>query len=244
MDENQNKLNLLLIELAQTDGLLRKEQLSGYIERLHNIYSGNFRHLYSSLFSVITSVDDAPQRNLVTLTENIRILYSAVLDSTDEADEFSVKIKKLYDHINLDVARIEYTKRIADKINDENTITNKELKAVRAKADQMQKDYVTILGIFSSIVLTFVAGMVFSSSVLSNIDKVSIYRLTFVMLMIALLIFNLFNFLLKFIQKINQRGVEIAEQGKSIISSINVMIFLLMFINVICWLFYWYRMLY
>lgn len=46
--------------------------------------------------------------------------------------------------------------------------------AIENDIENKQLENITILGIFSAIVITFVAGLVFSSSVLQNINKVSI----------------------------------------------------------------------
>ena len=56
--------------------------------------------------------------------------------------------------------------------------------------EKLQRNYVTILGIFAAIVFTFAAGTSFTSSVLETMASVSIYRL---ILMVALLAFVLFN---------------------------------------------------
>jgi len=104
----------------------------------------------------------------------------------------------------------------------------------------MQKEYITILGIFSSIVIAFVAGLVFSSSVLNNMDKVSIYRLTFVMLGIAWMLFNLVNLLLDFLKRINRFTLNIPAQGKDLplIAAINIVILFLMVIDIAMWAFF------
>lgn len=146
--------------------------------------------------------------------------------------------------MNLDISRINYTQEIANRMEEKNRKAGEEIKQLSEKATNMQKDYITILGIFSSIVITFVAGMVFSSSVLSNIDKVSIYRLTFVMLMIALLLFNLLNLLLDFIRRVNQRGVPTQsneKQAGSVIAGINGILFIMLAADLVAWLWYWHR---
>lgn len=247
MDDKQNELTKILKELSEPNRKVSENNFNEYINRLENVYERDFRHLYSGLFGTITMIDDNEQYDLVKLTENIGFIYSQINSSSGTDCKFKDKIKKLYDHVNLDVARIEYTKRIADKITEKNTETNMELKKIGEKAESMQKEYITILGIFSSIVVTFVAGMVFSTSVLSNIDKVSIYRLVFVMLLIALMLFNLLGLLLEFIEKINGRvDTNININGKkksSTIASINCCILVLMIIDFISWLIYWYRFL-
>ena len=113
----------------------------------------------------------------------------------------------------------------------------------------MQKDYITILGIFSSIVITFVAGMVFSSSILNNINKVSIYRLTFVIILIAMMLFNLLNLLLDFIAKVNMKPLAVSskindkkkEPQLSTIAGINLFLFFVMIVDFVLWALYWYR---
>ncbi|WP_289087988.1 hypothetical protein [uncultured Veillonella sp.] len=244
MDDKQSKLGEVLKELSSEDAVSNEEKIRGYLLRLQAIYQPEFRHFYSDIFAVITKIDGdsrktASERNIVTLQGNINVLYSHSIDG-DFSEEFKLCLRKLYDHVNLDIARLEYTKRIVDTINESNTITNKELRVVKAKAEQMQKEYVTILGIFSSIVLTFVAGMFFSSAVLSNIDKTTIYRLVFVMSLIGLMLFNLFHFLLDYVQRIN-RGVVVDNEKNSLISGINVFIGLIMVIDFVLWLVYWWR---
>lgn len=75
---------------------------------------------------------------------------------------------------------------------------------------------------------------------LGNIDKTTIYRLVFVMSLIGLMLFNLFHFLLDYIQRIN-RGVVVDNEKNSLISGINVFIGLVMVIDFVLWLVYWGR---
>ncbi len=67
----------------------------------------------------------------------------------------------------------------------------------------MQKEYISILGIFAAIVLAFTGGIVFSGSVLENIDKSSIYRITLITFIIGLVFFDLIWLLIDFIRDIN-----------------------------------------
>lgn len=73
---------------------------------------------------------------------------------------------------------------------------------MKENLNKQQTQYITILGIFASIVLAFVGGLVFSTSALSNIDKASIYCLLFVVAFIALFFGNILYFLFDFLSKI------------------------------------------
>lgn len=75
--------------------------------------------------------------------------------------------------------------------------------AIENDIENKQLENITILGIFSAIVITFVAGLVFSSSVLQNINKVSIYRLTFVIWLLGFILINALQKLFNFITAIN-----------------------------------------
>ena len=70
------------------------------------------------------------------------------------------------------------------------------------KLNGMQKDYITILGIFAAIILAFVSGLVFSNSVLQNIDKASIYKLLLISITIGFFITNILLFLFSFVKSI------------------------------------------
>lgn len=246
----QQKLQELLLKLARLDIDLTEDNIEQYVGDLQNIYTGDFRHLYSGMFGVITRIDADNYLDMAKLQGNIQILYEFSIQWLKEGkcnvnQELCDKLEKLYDHVNLEISRISYTQEIAQRMEEKNRKAGEEIKSLSEKAANMQKDYITILGIFSSIVITFVAGMVFSSSVLNNIDKVSIYRLTFVVILIALLLFNLLNLLLDFIIKVNIK-IPIVISGKndnslSVIGAINMVLLFMMIIDIILWACYWYR---
>lgn len=125
------------------------------------------------------------------------------------AENVKKSIVKLYDHINLDVARVNYF-LLTDKKNetDKKNLTEKlqneaaKLQKIKQKAQAMQKEYIAILGIFSAIVITVVAGLIFTSSVLENIEKASIYRLLFVVWLVGFILFAILQSLFAFIEHI------------------------------------------
>ncbi len=246
MDDRHRKLKKLLHELAKNI-IENEEEMNSYVNKLEEIYQNNFRHLYSIIFATITEIDDENPGDITNLIENIREIYEHVKsDKMKEkyTESFIFNVQKLYDHVNLDVARVEYTKSIANQINEKNSATNNELKKVGQKAEQMQKDYITILGIFSSVIIAFVAGITFSTSVLSNMDRVSVYRLSFVMIMTAMMLFNLLNFLLEFLKEINNESFKCHEPNKkntSLIGFINTILFLMLLGDIIAWWIYWWR---
>lgn len=139
---------------------------------------------------------------------------------------------------------MNYTKSESAKMlqifNKENGDILSKVSTIDEKAERMQREYITILGIFSSIVVAFVAGMTFSGSVLNNIDKASIYRIILIISAISLMLFNLVNLLLSFISDINETDKHNSERV-TIINKVNSVLNTVVFLDVITWLIYWYR---
>lgn len=141
----------------------------------------------------------------MTLTQNIRTLKE--IQDNKEVESIKPKLEKLYDHMNLECIRqqdfdekMSRVKDVSNKLEDD---LNKNYKKLSEELNKQQTQYITILGIFASIVLTFVGGLAFSTSVLSNIDKANAYRLVFVMAFIALFFGNILYLLFSFLSKIS-----------------------------------------
>lgn len=138
----------------------------------------------------------------MTLAQNIRTLKE--IQDNKEVESIKPKLEKLYDRMDLECIRLqdfdEKMSRVKDvsiRLND----LNKNYKKLSEELNKQQTQYITILGIFASIVLTFVGGLAFSTSVLSNIDKANAYRLVFVMAFIALFFGNILYLLFSFLSK-------------------------------------------
>ena len=241
MDDKQWALDECLNELANPGLNLDDTRTNEYIAKFQQIYGSDFRHLYSRLFGVVSSIKGDSNLDTTALAANIEKIYRKVgekaeQDKNDITKDFCSRMGKLYDHVNLDIARLDYTERIVGEVNKKYSITREELRKLGETAKGMQRDYVTILGIFAAIILAFVAGITFSTSVLSNVDKVSIYRLTFVILLLALLLFNLLNSLFCFVERINNRPYP----SDTYIDTINKAILLLIAVDIIWWGIHWY----
>lgn len=174
---------------------------------------GEKRLLYSEITIYIFSLSDEEigivDSNLLKLIESLK--------GSDSNSESKAIVMKLYDHINL--ARYQAKKieeALDNKANELQRSTNAQLdsksnalrKTIESKLEERmrraQKEYITILGIFASVIVTFTAGMIFSSSVLNNIDKVSAYRLIGISLLIGFVTFNLLYVFLSFIYKMTE----------------------------------------
>ena len=244
-DEQQkrNDLEKLLYELAANQDVLKeKHDKKKYYQKFEEIYhevdDENFRHFYSDIFSLLTVIDGDPSiGNIDILAQNMDVIKNGYKggvnrDSNGNCIDVSKEIVKLYDHINLDVSRLNYTKRITENTESELAQVRKLISNLQNNVDEaksvnemlttkfdenssalsdkiqnsqkeMQNEYITILGIFASIVLAFTGGMSFTSSVLQNLHKSSIYRIVFVVLIVGWILYNLMWGLMDFVQNIS-----------------------------------------
>nr|DAW71000.1 MAG TPA: hypothetical protein [Caudoviricetes sp.] len=235
-----------------------QHRLDGNIKKLQEIYKNtDFRHKYSKIFLIISSIDKVEKTNsgnilsINDLMHSMEIAYEYILSSNEYKDGFKKCFCKLYDHVVLEILQINYMREIENKGDANNATTMKELRCAMSlaktasdnadkatdKLNGMQKDYITILGIFAAIILAFVSGLVFSNSVLQSIDKASIYRLIAVISLIAIFIVNILNFLFSFIKQIHYGKDDKSSKFKSL-NSFNIIMLLIIILTAVAWYFY------
>ncbi len=243
----QAKLNELLKELAADASFLRNAKArSDTYQKLEEIYGTDgekkFRHFYSDFFPLIVEINENPKLGSTeVLINNLKYLmehYQKVNEDKDgKLKDAEDEIIKLYDHINLDVARLNHFTRTLSKTEsslNELEKSSTEAKEGIRKAMNAEKNYITILGIFASIVLAFTGGIAFSTSVLENISTVSPYRLALIVEALGFIFINVVYILVWFIQKIH-RNDEIKYPCFMII--LNGLILGAILATLGCWLF-------
>lgn len=226
--EKRIEFSKILFDLAKQQDLLNNPstRASFYI-RLEALYyiqeKETFRHFYSDIFSVLSQIQqDSELGNINILGQNLSLIkegYQAKnYDKNGKLINIEESIKKLYDHLNLDIARILYSEAGDWKTSGEETISElkNQMKSLQNELDatkevqknventlkNQEKEYIAILGIFASVVLTFVGGIAFSSSVLNNIGNVGIYRLLITSIIIGAVVLNILFGLFFYLEKL------------------------------------------
>lgn len=195
----------LLIDTAVYEPKKTVNSINAYIAEIEKVD----RLLYSVISGFIVGLDEKDRGIFST---NVDKLLQYVLDEANSVEEDTRKICiKLYDHFQLNIIQIEsasvITKdAIANAMKDEVQESHKEIKGI-------QKEYITILGIFAAIMLAFVGAFTFSTSVLSNLGKVDALELVMVALVIGLVFVLLISILIEFLREINDKVIE-DEKGK------------------------------
>lgn len=256
IDEKRDSFKSLLFKLALSQMTLssNKEKSEVYIE-LEKLYDEEeeeiFRHFYSDIFAVLSLIDKDPTLgNLEILSQNMDIVrqgYQAVNKKANgEPKNISKQINKLYDHVNLEIARMNYFKENETRTKTEmqkvsktlNTVEDniKQMEETVEKADEMQKQYITILGIFASIVLAFTGGIAFSTSILENISKSSVYRISGISIILAWTLINVIYVLTRFISEISKKKNDNIKYPKYMIV-LNIVCAIALIIVVAAWAF-------
>ena len=164
------------------------------------------RLLYSEISSYVFAMDMDARGAFATNVEKLMI-YALNANSEEISEDCCKMIVKIYDHFQLALIQTENVKMILGaSIEDTKINLKNEIKDV-------EKEYISILGIFAAIVLAFVGGITFSSSVLQNIHSVSIFRLLIVIVLLAFVLVNVIWLLVKFIAEINNKGIKLFKIG-------------------------------
>ncbi|MCI9137542.1 MAG: hypothetical protein HFH48_08255 [Lachnospiraceae bacterium] len=202
---NKRSINAVCKALCLEGNLYKPEitvkNIKDYLESKEKID----RVLYSEISNYIFSLDMSKRS---TFASNVEMLLLYVLDENNsvspECREMTIRI---YDHFQLALHQIENANNIfAQSIEEAKNNLNQEVKGI-------EKEYISILGIFAAIVLAFVGGITFSSSVLQNINEGSIFRLLLIVDILAAVLLNVIYMLIKFILLINTGGRSEKTQG-------------------------------
>lgn len=228
----------ILLSLAQDETFHKdkSKKKSVYLE-LEKIYvpkqGGTFRHYYSDIFAVLVMIrNDQSHADLNTLCANLTdILYGYKPQNKDcngNTIDISENIKKLYDHVNLDVARMNLSDGDGRAVSGEGNIAalksriielehslqdaSQRIEESNRRLANQQKEYITILGIFASIVLAFVGSFAFTASAFNNIATVDVTKLMIVISILGIMFLNLLMYLVDFLLRINDKLC--VEQGE------------------------------
>lgn len=272
-------LNSILSDLADGNKVLDDDNCEKVLENLQSLYSNGYRHLYSQIFAALVKIDSDSKsdKDITYIAQNIQIVYEYCTYYVKD-EKFLLKVKKLYDHVNLDCARINYIKAIQDANNKKLLQLNQGIEEAQknldfltesleekikestskfstgleekisesahkfteitdTKIDKLQKDYVAILGIFASVVITFVAGISLSNSTLAALKEAgdNFYTLVFLAILIAMFIFNSLRALFDFLLKITDRKNPF-ETVPLFTCDFNIIFVVMMVIDYICYI--------
>ena len=260
----RNDLKRILFDLSESQDMLCdasvRAQIYVRLEKLYCVGQGDegFYLFQSDVFSVLYTVAQGDQPGSIDILgqnlEQIRKGYQAKnTDSAGNRIDISREIRELCDSVSLHMAQMGYSDAADQNLSQEENLreiqgqvnamksnldsVQKEIEKQKKTADglrSMQKEYIAILGIFAAVVLAFTGGIAFSTSVLQNIHKVSVYRIALIALVIGFvlvnIIYGLFYYIDRLVYKTEKRGIKP-------LWLTNVILILLMLVLVVGWYF-------
>lgn len=201
---NKNYMRQICNSLSDDDYDPQKtvEIIQDYLEYDKDSMRLMYSELSNHLFSIFKNEKYESDYNF-----NIDKLYNYAMNDANMCGDCRKIIIKLFDHSSLVSYQITGIEKIAEEISEKVAEKNKE--TLMDSMKDSEKQYITILGIFASIVLAFTGGIAFSTSVLSNIDKASIYRLVFVTSLLGFMLFNTICVMFEFVREINNKSLDL-----------------------------------
>lgn len=225
VEEASSLMKNICKQLINESSTYNPSQTIETIEYFINSRNKNNRIQYSELSNFLFSLRQEQQRGI--FNTNLQKLNEFSQGNRYISNDCKKIIIKLLDHTQLVIYQIENSKSIVEEGISEN------IKEFKSELKNVEREYITILGIFSGIVLAFVGSLIFSTSVLQYINSISIYRLFFVIILIGLILINALYFLFAFILKINQHPLDLSKKLKWINFSAILILILIFF----AWLF-------
>ena len=257
--------------------ILSDEQKCDFLERFWLYYRENQRHLYHEVTLFLVKKADLLEAadntnfdvfseavlSMVEFAKNVQTYCSG--KNKKECDDYNQNtcrarrgkcyysrlekpLTKLYDHIQLEIVRINEIQKANSKLKKELNDADKRLEVFEEKAQELneklsraekkaknaQKESITILSIFAAIVLAFLGNMAFSTSVLQNLDQSSIFRISMALVLISLTFINIIYLLVWFIMKLHE-GFEKEIKYPAFMIVIDIVLFvLLVVVFIIC----------
>lgn len=224
-NSKREKLKAILSELSENDAIKNDCDKQDYLKRLKQIYFLNdkqvFNHYYSDIFPLLTNLK-ATENNITLVGQNLeQILEYSVKDANPNVYKV---LKKLWDHTNLEIARIEYVNTIDKRLDITGSDLSKKYKKISEEAQEINtkqqeinetidrikniySEFISILGIFSAIVLVYFGGTSIIGNVLDAINETYIFKAILICLIAGIIVFNIIFMFLYFLAKILDRSI-------------------------------------
>lgn len=234
MEALEAVLNDLSVKVLPFDEKEREQ----YDWRFQEIFLGNFRLEPSRIFFRLTEIYQNEKQSLDTVSENLQAFCE-----TPEAEKSSYieDLKKLADFISLEAAHLGYMEisaeaqsRQADTLIRRVDAAAEAARNVEDKIGRVQRESVVAVGMMAAVLIVFWAAVGWSSSVLQNIEKATVYRLSGMSLLLVIGLFNLVAFLMAFIRSMT--GTEDRKFYRVYMWG-NGLLVLLLFLVSVAWLF-------
>lgn len=201
-----------------------------------------FRHSYARIYQFLYDEMYIADNDSSVLEQNVDILYHFCSENDD--NQLAEVLYKLLDHMEMDIVRIAHLKKevgdiqkdvdlVCDDIKtlgEKSKLLNKAYLLHEKKVQKSQKkinkindqvenaysQYISILGIFSAIVLVFFGGTSIFTSFFGNICKLSYQKIAFTLSITGIILFDIIFMFFYILAKLIKRDIATAKPQECI----------------------------
>lgn len=180
-----------------------------------------FRHSYSEISKYLSDLIP-DERDIIELNLLEVLFYAA---GVNENSDTTVRLGKLSDHVSLEhmrLGRMDAIKFIGTKVHEESQemkrlseSNNKNMGKLHRRINGFQSQSITILGIFSGLVIGFSSGIDLLDSTFSNINSMNFYKMLVYICVIGLILFDVIFMLMYSVSKISNGSLAVACKNES-----------------------------
>ena len=185
-------------------------------EKFCDIYDDpDFRHSYYTISSSLEKYDPAQRDSLPVYLSSV--IDYAKTQNGDESHRIAKSVQKLMDHVELECLRInrmDQVRRDADRAESKqseaiklNKTTEETEKRLDERVNGFHEQSITILGIFSAVVIGFMSGLSMFTAGFNQLSEVNVYIITFYSVIVGTILFDILFMLIFFIAKISGHSV-------------------------------------
>ncbi len=193
-----------------------------YFQKFKDFYSRVGRHRYSDISKHLEmQIPDAREHLLKGIKYIVESAGQNGYDKDQEdcdCAECYEKINKLYDHIELEIARyssLYQIKLLEDEQKDRNkTIIeseeriSKSVNIAEEKVKKLSEQVISILGIFAGIIVTFSFATTVVGETVTTMAKGDVMHLCFVISLLGLIFINVIGLLMSFVGKLSGHNIK------------------------------------
>lgn len=216
----QSQLEDAIYEMAAS--LFEDQEAMNMCSRLKELYSNGFRRNYAQFFPIIIDIGKEDNHyNLEYLSNNLNCLKDLVeKDYVEKRNEFTIlyrPLKKLSDHINLEIGRYNYysanerqledLKECHKRLVNDLAISTEGLTAAKDKLSSIQAELVSVLSIFAAIVLAVSGSISFVGKTLSEPHNETVFKTVLLIIICGFVVFNLIFIMMYVVGKITGRNI-------------------------------------
>lgn len=218
-EEKNQKLSQIIFDLSEYEN-----DYDRIIEELKDIYDGEYRHSYAQISRSLFYFDFDEREAVSSGLDNV--IFRLLELERDESSYSSIRksVIKLKDHIDLEImryslndeanARLETALESAEELNATTSFLSNEVNELQGKSwdfqnkmESLNTQSITILSIFAGLVFVFTGGFSFIGTALQNINNASIYKLTFVLSLVGMMMFDLIFLFFYMIAKLTNKNI-------------------------------------